>query len=126
MENQRLEHIQSFTGKQFTGSPSSFAHWLKRNVISAEEKSVAFQFMVRTDILLRRRTNIQQRVWQNTVRQALFVIYNFKKRHTSKKQVTETKKISRRELIKQGGLVLSVLALPFPLTPFSNFKRNDR
>jgi len=38
----------------------------------------------------------------------------------------EAKKISRRELIKQGWLALSVLALPFPLTPFSNFKRNDR
>ena len=34
-------------------------------------------------------------VWQNTVCQALFVISNFKKRHTSKKQLTETKKISR-------------------------------
>ena len=35
MENQRLEHIQSFVGKQFTGSPSPFAHWLKGKVISA-------------------------------------------------------------------------------------------
>jgi thioredoxin reductase len=33
----------------------------------------------------------------------------------------EAKKISRRELIKQGGLALSVLALPFPLTAFLNF-----
>ena len=49
------------------------------------------------------------------------VIYNFKKRHTSKKQTTETKKISRRKLIKQGGVALSVLALPFPLTTFLNF-----
>ncbi|MEJ2880529.1 NAD(P)/FAD-dependent oxidoreductase [Pedobacter sp. GR22-6] len=32
-----------------------------------------------------------------------------------------TKKISRRELIKQGGLALSVIALPLPLTAFSNF-----
>lgn len=35
--------------------------------------------------------------------------------------MTEAKKISRRELIKEGGLALSVLALPFPLTSFSNF-----
>src|SRR5688500_8971623 len=35
--------------------------------------------------------------------------------------MTEAKKISRRELIKQGGLALSVLALPFPLKSFSNF-----
>jgi len=31
------------------------------------------------------------------------------------------KKISRRELIKQGGLVLSVLTLPIPFTSFLNF-----
>jgi len=30
--------------------------------------------------------------------------------------MTETKKISRREIIKQGGFALSVLALPSPLT----------
>ena len=42
----------------------------------------------------------------STVRQALFIICNFKKRHTSKKQMTEAKKISRRELIKQGGDLL--------------------
>ncbi len=30
-------------------------------------------------------------------------------------------KVSRRELIKQGGLALSVLAFPFPLTSFLNF-----
>ncbi|SEM76485.1 Thioredoxin reductase [Chitinophaga rupis] len=35
--------------------------------------------------------------------------------------MTETKKISRRVLIKNGGLALSVLALPFPLTTFLNF-----
>jgi thioredoxin reductase len=35
--------------------------------------------------------------------------------------MTEAKEISRRELIKQGGLALSVLALPFPLTTFSDF-----
>jgi uncharacterized protein (DUF1501 family) len=35
--------------------------------------------------------------------------------------MTEAKKISRRELIKQGGLALSVLALPSRLTTFLNF-----
>jgi hypothetical protein len=38
---------------------------------------------------------------------AVTVICNFKKRHTSKKQMIEAKKISRRELIKQGGLELT-------------------
>jgi hypothetical protein len=35
--------------------------------------------------------------------------------------MTGAKKISRRKLIKQGGLALSVLALPFPLTAFFKF-----
>ena len=34
---------------------------------------------------------------------------------------TETKKISRRELIKQDGIALSALALPLTLTSFLNF-----
>lgn len=32
-------------------------------------------------------------------------------------------KISRREIIKQGGLALTALALPFPLTAFTKFNR---
>ena len=35
--------------------------------------------------------------------------------------MAETEKISRRELVKQGGLAISVLVLPFPLTIISNF-----
>ncbi|WP_125721053.1 NAD(P)/FAD-dependent oxidoreductase [Flavobacterium ustbae] len=35
--------------------------------------------------------------------------------------MADVKKISRRELIKKGGLALSVLALPLPLTSFLNF-----
>jgi len=50
MENQRLKHLQSFIGKEFTGSPSPFAHWLKGKVISAEEKTIQFQFMVRKEM----------------------------------------------------------------------------
>lgn len=35
--------------------------------------------------------------------------------------MAEVKKISRRELIKQGGLAIAVLALPLPITSFLNF-----
>ena len=35
--------------------------------------------------------------------------------------MAEANKLSRRELVKQGGLALTVLALPFPLKAFSNF-----
>ena len=48
--NQRLKFVQSFIGKQFTGSPSPFAHWLKGKVIAVEEKAVEFQFMVRKEM----------------------------------------------------------------------------
>jgi thioredoxin reductase len=37
--------------------------------------------------------------------------------------MTDGKKISRRELIKKGGLALTVSALPYPLTAFSNFNQ---
>lgn len=50
MENKRLKHLQSFIGKQFTESPSPFAHWLNGKVISVDEKSIAFQFLVRKDM----------------------------------------------------------------------------
>ena len=50
MDNQRLKYLQSFVGKQFTGSPSPFAHWLNGKVVSVEEKSVEFQFLVRKDM----------------------------------------------------------------------------
>ncbi|OFY62225.1 MAG: hypothetical protein A3H98_04455 [Bacteroidetes bacterium RIFCSPLOWO2_02_FULL_36_8] len=50
MDNQRLKHLQSFIGKHFTGSPSPFARWLNGKVISVEEKSVEFQFLVRKDM----------------------------------------------------------------------------
>jgi uncharacterized protein (TIGR00369 family) len=50
MENQRLKHLQSFVGKYFTESPSPFAHWLKGKVISVEEKTIEFQFIVRKEM----------------------------------------------------------------------------
>jgi acyl-coenzyme A thioesterase 13 len=50
MENQRLKFLQSFIGKHFTESPSPFSHWLNVKVISVEEKSIEFQFLVRKDM----------------------------------------------------------------------------
>lgn len=50
MENERLNLVQSFIGKHFTGSPSPFAHWLNGKVISVEEKTVEFQFVVRKEM----------------------------------------------------------------------------
>jgi uncharacterized protein (TIGR00369 family) len=50
MENQRLKFVQSFAGKQFTGSPSPFANWLSGKVISASEEWVEFEFAVRKEM----------------------------------------------------------------------------
>jgi len=50
MENQRLKFVQGFIGKQFTGSPSPYAGWLGGRVISADEKSVEFEFMARKEM----------------------------------------------------------------------------
>ena len=37
--------------------------------------------------------------------------------------MSDIKKFSRRELLKQGGLALTVLALPLPLTAFTKFSK---
>ena len=50
MENKRLQLLQSFIGKPFTGSPSPYAKWLNGTVISADESSVEFQFEVRKEM----------------------------------------------------------------------------
>ncbi len=50
METERLKFVQRFIGKQFTGSPSPFAHWLNGKIISVEEKAVEFQFLVRKEM----------------------------------------------------------------------------
>jgi uncharacterized protein (TIGR00369 family) len=50
MENERLKFVQGFIGKQFTGSPSPFAHWLKGKLILVEETAVVFQFQVRKEM----------------------------------------------------------------------------
>ena len=50
MENKRLQLLQSFTGKPFSGSPSPFAKWLNGTVVSVDENSVEFQFEVRKEM----------------------------------------------------------------------------
>ena len=44
MENQRLKFVQGFIGRRFTGSPFPYAGWLGGKVISADKKSVEFEF----------------------------------------------------------------------------------
>ncbi|MFV8342539.1 PaaI family thioesterase [Flavobacterium sp. XS2P39] len=50
MENKRLQLLQSFIGKPFTGSPSPFAQWLNGTVVSVNDKAVEFQFIVRKEM----------------------------------------------------------------------------
>ena len=57
--------------------------------------------------------------------QAVTVICNFKKRHTSKKQMTETKKISRRELVKQRGTCFISFSFTFSSNNIFKFLRNN-
>lgn len=48
--NEALNVLQSFTGKEFTASPSPFMHWLKPIVLSAESGRLAFQYTVRKEM----------------------------------------------------------------------------
>lgn len=50
MENTRLQFLQSFIGKHFTGSPSPYAHWLNGKVISVEKEAVEFEFEIRKEM----------------------------------------------------------------------------
>lgn len=50
MDNNRLKLLKQYIGKPFSGSPSPFANWLNGIVISANEKSVEFQFTVRKEM----------------------------------------------------------------------------
>ncbi|MEM0576997.1 PaaI family thioesterase [Flavobacterium polysaccharolyticum] len=50
MENNRLQLLQSFIGKPFTGSPSPFAKWLNGTVLAVDENSIEFQFEVRKEM----------------------------------------------------------------------------
>jgi acyl-coenzyme A thioesterase PaaI-like protein len=45
-----LKFVQDFIGKQFTGSPSPYGHWLYGKVVSTNEKSVELEFTVRKEM----------------------------------------------------------------------------
>lgn len=47
----KLAVLKSFTGKEFTASPSPFMKWLNPVVISAEEGRIEFQYTVRQEWL---------------------------------------------------------------------------
>ncbi|MDQ1098440.1 MULTISPECIES: PaaI family thioesterase [Chryseobacterium] len=47
----KLEILRSFTGKEFSASPSPFMRWLNPVVLSAEEGEIAFQYTVREEWL---------------------------------------------------------------------------
>ena len=46
-----LEKIKTFTGKEFTASPSPFMRWLKPIVLIAEQGTLEFQYVVRGEWL---------------------------------------------------------------------------
>jgi acyl-coenzyme A thioesterase 13 len=45
-----LEVISSFTGREFSGSPSPFTHWLKPVVVSAAQGEMVFRYTVRKEM----------------------------------------------------------------------------
>ncbi len=47
----KLAVLKSFTGKEFTASPSPFMKWLNPVVVSAEEGRIEFQYTVRQEWL---------------------------------------------------------------------------
>ncbi len=47
----KLAVLKSFTGKEFTVSPSPFMKWLNPVVVSAEEGRIEFQYTVRKEWL---------------------------------------------------------------------------
>lgn len=44
MENKRLQLLQSFIGKPFSGSPSPYTHWLNGIIISANDNIIAEKY----------------------------------------------------------------------------------
>jgi acyl-coenzyme A thioesterase 13 len=50
MNTNHLTGLQSFIGKEFTGSPSPFMLWLKPIVVSAERGKLCFQYTVRKEM----------------------------------------------------------------------------
>ncbi|WP_345766986.1 PaaI family thioesterase [Chryseobacterium endophyticum] len=47
----KLAVLKSFTGKEFTSSPSPFMRWLNPVVVSVEEGRIEFQYTVRKEWL---------------------------------------------------------------------------
>lgn len=47
----KLAVLKSFTGKEFTASPSPFMKWLNPVVVSAEDGRIEFQYTVRPEWL---------------------------------------------------------------------------
>jgi acyl-coenzyme A thioesterase 13 len=46
-----LEIMRGNIGKEFSGSPSPFTHWLKPMILGADTGSVSFRFRVRQDMI---------------------------------------------------------------------------
>ena len=47
----RLEHLKTLIGKEFTDSPSPFMRWLNPIVVSAEKGHLEFQYTIRPEWL---------------------------------------------------------------------------
>ena len=47
----RLEQLKSYTGKEFTVSPSPFMRWLKPVVLTVEEGHLEFEYQIRPEWL---------------------------------------------------------------------------
>lgn len=50
MNNQLLAVLQNNVGKPFSSSPSPFMHWLKPEVVSAQEGHLVFKYLVRAEM----------------------------------------------------------------------------
>jgi acyl-coenzyme A thioesterase 13 len=50
MDNNNLNALQSFTGKEISASPSPFMLWLKPIALSAERGKLCFQYSVRKEM----------------------------------------------------------------------------
>ncbi len=48
--NNQLETLQSYTGKEFSASPSPFMLWLRPVVLSAERGRLSFRYCVRKEM----------------------------------------------------------------------------
>jgi len=48
--HERLLFLQSFTGKQLSGSPSNYMNWLKPTVVNAEKGALTFSYVIRHEM----------------------------------------------------------------------------